>query len=1373
MGCIQTQEQEVKAQIDNSTSPNDAGQTQKAAPKTNSNTKSVQEEKYEQKIDIDYNFWADEKNPCEGIDIEDITRDCVLIEHSGTYRDNEFSNVYDDLSEDYWSSSGGGDVFLTFDCGSGCRIDGIILRYYPRYRAETIEIQTSDDARNWSNIQISVESNDVHERAITFKNAKPKQFVKLLFPGISQYCAIEFLQFLGTIGMKDASKKLKNIASDIPVIEDSGTSNGYPIKNVYKDDREYWCSKDATDPYWILDTMDCKISAIMMKINGTYNCTGYSVTTSKHYQSNSWEKLANGTTDKQVDLNQKNERYIKIAFTGIRSNYVGVDYMKILIPEYQNPPNATNIVYKKKQDDSIGFEGDITKAVEYVCDSGQYSGYPIEYAYSEDDYYWCSDGKHTDNCYVIFNAKTCKIDKMNITQTDSYYANNLTILTSDKFDENNESGSNWKQIVMMKIEAPSSNSVLHIDKKNEQYIKVLFSNISGCGTIQKLKFEGSSTGGTVHVNDDEKKESESQLGVDITKSIKYVKDSGTYSGYKMDYVYTEDDNYWCSDGRNNDDIWVIFDTNTSKINYMSIAQNGSYYGKKITVFTCYDIDDNKWEQITSETFDAPSKKNKIEIDSKNKRYIKLVFSEISSYATIQRLNWFGAEGGGVLNENDVTKTISVIQCSESKPGGAAENVLKSGDNFWSPVKAENSYLIFDCDGHEIDEIVLNFIDHTKISKTVQILLSDVGNDYSFTNVLKTFNFVFKGYEEELTRKLDISALNGYNKGYKQFLQLKFIDIKREQYGLEIKNLSFFGAQTSQKWEREEKVDINVMSDATETSLGKINIIQTSKSFQGYEKEQVFMDNKQYWMSGEGNDAFFIFDLTDKYVNEIKKIQIKLINKSPCEYCEIFTSNKLLPYQSSKWTKIGGLENMNVKYGFQSFRLNDKDDIEMQQYVCIRFYRFPTYYIGIQQIKFIGNGLDEDFDDITLDDVLNSNNVVDEKVSKYLKILDRKRDDEILSSYSQLAVIEKNDQILTKEWINKQKETLLLPYTFVYKKQIAESKLMKTIYEEKNAKDMANERLSKAESEIGKQLQNEINEIKTVANYQKDKVKCKREYFRNIYDGNASSALIKRKEYVKLMKRVDLELKSYGVEYKVLEHGINSPQIQKAIKQMNGYNSEWLLLQNEPIFLEWCKAIDSNPKILSNKYSVYQYLSSVKWAIKNKSKQAKEKIEILANLLDNCLKETDLKMHKFHLFLLSEVYDIARPNQTAKMSKIICDRICQALNDLGKHGKITNEQKHFCKFLCCWQNKYFYNDLLKTGKRVMNILKQPLIKEYSTLQTPPKAGIISLELKQEYQSSGVKTNFELLKDVCVEWGYEPRKVFYEKDLKNVSELWKKK
>ena len=86
-------------------------------------------------------------------------------------------------------------------------------------------------------------------------------------------------------------------------------------------------------------------------------------------------------------------------------------------------------------------------------------------------------------------------------------------------------------------------------------------------------------------------------------------------------------------------------------------------------------------------------------------------------------------------------------------------------------------------------------------------------------------------------------------------------------------------------------------------------------------------------------------------------------------------------------------------------------------------------------------------------------------------------------------------------------------------------------------------------------------------------------------------------------------------------------------------------------------MDENPSKLVNLYSVHQYIAAVRWAIRYRPEAAKQRIERLAVILDEAMAKSDGGgMHKFHLFLLSEVYDVARPNGTAKMSKLIADRL---------------------------------------------------------------------------------------------------------------------
>ena len=109
--------------------------------------------------------------------------------------------------------------------------------------------------------------------------------------------------------------------------------------------------------------------------------------------------------------------------------------------------------------------------------------------------------------------------------------------------------------------------------------------------------------------------------------------------------------------------------------------------------------------------------------------------------------------------------------------------------------------------------------------------------------------------------------------------------------------------------------------------------------------------------------------------DVKSIQIKLYDVYSCEMAEIYSSDIFPTETPADWTLMGTLEDMEVQFGFQCF--NMKQDVECGRFVLIRFSRFSHYYVGIQQIKFIANGLDEDLHAISLDEVMSSDPVMDE------------------------------------------------------------------------------------------------------------------------------------------------------------------------------------------------------------------------------------------------------------------------------------------------------------------------------------------------------------------------------------------------------------
>ena len=74
-------------------------------------------------------------------------------------------------------------------------------------------------------------------------------------------------------------------------------------------------------------------------------------------------------------------------------------------------------------------------------------------------------------------------------------------------------------------------------------------------------------------------------------------------------------------------------------------------------------------------------------------------------------------------------------------------------------------------------------------------------------------------------------------------------------------------------------------------------------------------------------------------------------------------------------------------------------------------------------------------------------------------------DRISWKYSEIAVLEKRDGILSKQWIDAMKEALLLPFEFVYNRQMATAKRARTVDEERNGTASAEEQWKRAKTLI--------------------------------------------------------------------------------------------------------------------------------------------------------------------------------------------------------------------------------------------------------------------------------------------------------------------
>eukprot|EP01083_Nonionella_stella_P217579 781093_1 len=120
-----------------------------------------------------------------------------------------------------------------------------------------------------------------------------------------------------------------------------------------------------------------------------------------------------------------------------------------------------------------------------------------------------------------------------------------------------------------------------------------------------------------------------------------------------------------------------------------------------------------------------------------------------------------------------------------------------------------------------------------------------------------------------------------------------------------------------------------------------------------------------------------------------------------------------------------------------------------------------------------------------------------------------------------------------------------------------------------------------------------------------------------------------------------------------------------------------------------------------------------------------------------------------------------------------DEVCHGVNLLRKSrgGAISKEDKHFIKFLLCFENDKCYDEMLYSSKLVMNILRKPLDIEYKRLQSI-HSRILSLKAEEEHQCKGVQSNHKLLEWEYNTW-YSPKKaMFWPNDLKPLTQKWSK-
>lgn len=638
----------------------------------------------------------------------------------------------------------------------------------------------------------------------------------------------------------------------------------------------------------------------------------------------------------------------------------------------------------------------------------------------------------------------------------------------------------------------------------------------------------------------------------------------------------------------------------------------------------------------------------------------------------------------------------------------------------------------------------------------------------------------------------------------------------------MKSLKLLGKKTSHKWEpKDGDIDLKLTRAFESTSRGKIDIVAASQEFDGkYVKEYIFeKGNSCYQSYHQGKDVFMIFDLKPQYYPNIRKILVEMNKDYKCEVIKFYTGED---YQAgdesdlSDWKKLGELDNVQYAFGPQTLEIA-KDTLN--RYLCIKYLR-PKSWLGVNRVRFISefahDELDEDLN-ISLKDVLGRrrtdadgtqpNDDVDSSfVNKYLRRLNEQRMSDLLKGYSELAVIEQTEGILTNNWLEKMYYVLAIPYIYYYNQYVAEATLCSTTYEHNEMIKFAERILSKSRDHIEKRLEKIKKSSKKCIDYRVEALENEYLYFKDIYDckDDLTQCMEIRKKYWRSQRDYRYEVGWQGSK-SFAERLINEPQevdeeMENLKKELNMENNIQLAYdqRNETIFNLWCDSVSNHPMMLSgDEYSVEHYKNALLWAYNwdNRARHQKndkwhklvKHINILKKLFDVSLKTRTVNMHKFHLFTLSEIYGWVENSDD--VSRRVSDEICRTLNMIRDESffKMDKEKgkqmKTYCKWLLCWQNPKYYAEMMVTGKQLMRVLRQKLDKIYTELEETQKknAGnankmsIIELKFDKnnamKVNGKTVKNNLELLEGTFKNWYVPKKSMFYPKDCIDIENKWK--
>jgi len=1238
---------------------------------------------------------------------------------------------------------------------------------------------------------------------------KNQRYIRLEFDEVdSGYVGVQQVQVRIVEGDEapkpEPTKSYQEVADKVRCVDNSKTYDGYPLENMYNDSSDYWCSESGDDVFLTFDcgTNAAKIAQWQMVMG--YDCNKVTFSTSDDKRG-PWTTMTSGRPDQKIDLDGKNKRYIRLQFDELQSSYVGVQQIFVRVlegDEVPKPADDAPAADEKKEAEpepvaqeaeepaaggaapATGAGGDMADENEAdfdVADDAEditlneqlkcIDSYPkqddlatqAQAAHSGSAYEMMtlSEYEATKDVWIKYDVGTLKIDTLEVGFYEALHASTVKIYTSKAEDGHYE-------LIKIKRNLPKKEEkTFFLKSKHERYIKIAIADrTSGTASINKVKFNGfepkvssapGAVGGIVEFTSNVSVYQASAKKESAPNVLKNNADVLAFERGATAWIIFDCMRYEL------DRIVITFEPKCVpmlvKFKMSDVAPRYSFNipsSKKFNLDSCFkpqhDAAWNKVKQVQTLQIDESCY-----TQDGFKRYIMLEFSKFYvDELKVRRIQFFGqlstripdddeqfqvrfdGDGSEAKKDDSTPYKPDVVDNSPTQQGMPIANIWKPEDHFfWMGQYGTDPYITLDTGNNKVESILVKaYPSYTY--KTLKISTGDKPKSKNGWTLLVQ--------DDEMTSKMTDGGTYDLTKyEVKKYIKLEFFEFGMQVFGLSSVKLYGPGEFLDHKESKLSMEDIKNMKFKDQDLVQKyIDQMQkdhiaviTQMAVQASQAKPVlgdqWMDLKRKYYDAQGK---MLWAYTEPYAyladTDYERDQILMAMQKQKEECAQFTKEQLdnEVAMEKKLAKVG------EDYKAQGeIRTQWSEELQAHQKEwhkkIFSIWQDPKAKLIWQEWK---NAVK------TNPRQISSAFTVAEYDNCITQYAMRNDEDGLRECFGILADLFDQSMEQEKEMLHKffvyqlNSNYLYQTYARSFSYGIPPVSIVVDAASQKGKVDAIAFRVSATQAQkIVISTADELREVKQQSE-----------------DADDDETEI---DYSNFNIIGQLDLSKFDPKKRKGEDGGEGLSLDETKVKIDRKNQRYIRVEfgDWEEKANWCSLQCKRMKFFGTDQS------GVKIVTATKSTGGQD--------AENVLKEDDYSMYY--------TYAIGKNHKEAIEDRIR-DKVCEGVNYLRKSrgGKISKHDKHFVKFLLCFQNERNYAEMLYSAKLVMGLLRKPLDIEYKRLQDT-NAGILTLALDPQYRcDKSFRSNHQ-----CLEWDYnkwyKPRNaMFWPQDLKPLADEWTK-